>query len=81
MISETSIDRLIRVMNQVPMIEINNYGGMTYYGECLDLDILVSVCVGKGFVINWPSVLVGERDVPHAEIFRYQIRKTGDVIE
>ena len=54
---------------------------MTYYGECLDLDVLISVCVGKGFVINWPSVLVGERDVPHAEIFRYQIRKTGEVIE
>ena len=81
MICENSIDRLIRIMNQGPMIEINNHGGMTYYGECLDLDGLVSVCVGKGIVINWPSVLVGERDVPHAEIFRYQIRKTGDVIE
>lgn len=81
MISETTFDRLIRVMNQGPVIDIEDNGRMTYYGECLDLDVLVSVCVGKGIVINWPSVLVGERDVPHAEIFRYQIRKTGDVIE
>ena len=81
MICETSIQRLNRVMNQAPMIDIDNYGILTYYGECLDLDILIGVCANEGFVVQWPSVLVGERDAPHAEIFRYQLRETGDVIE